>query len=169
MDNEVSTEVHAIHPTGLPLACSSRMEREPLGFPPSSRPRRCQRRPSGWGQAIEHSPRTTLSTSTSVDPPIFEFTCSVRPHVARVVPVAVEVVAGDGQGREATKYSRVQVVQIEMPKPLEPGCGIRVNLGLVGDIRLDADRFCWQRRCYFACTKSSRRISVGWFRACRVG
>lgn len=68
------------------------MEREPLDFPPSSRPRRCQRRPSGWGQAIEHSPRTTLSTSTSVDPPIFKFICSVRPHVARVVPLAVECV-----------------------------------------------------------------------------
>jgi hypothetical protein len=94
MDNEVSTEVHAIHPSGLPLACGSRMEREPLGFPPSFGPRRYQRRPSGWGQALEHLPRTMLSTL--VDPPILEFTRSVRPHVARVAPIAVEVVADQG-------------------------------------------------------------------------
>ena len=31
--NEASTGVHAIHPSGLPLACDPRMEREPLGFP----------------------------------------------------------------------------------------------------------------------------------------
>ena len=54
MDNEVSTEVHAIHPSGLPLACGSQVERELLGFPPSFGPRRYQRRPSGWGQALEH-------------------------------------------------------------------------------------------------------------------
>src|SRR5665647_2043477 len=93
MDNEVSTEVHAIHPSGLPLACGSQVEQEPLGFPPSFGPRRYQRRPSGWGQALEHWPRTTLSTS--VDPPVLEFTRSVRPHVARVVPFAVEAVAGE--------------------------------------------------------------------------
>jgi len=39
------------HPSGLPLAGGSRMEREPLGFPPSSAPRPCGRRTSGWGQA----------------------------------------------------------------------------------------------------------------------
>ena len=59
-DDEVSTEVHAIHPSGLPLACDSQVERELLGFPPSFGPRRYQRRPSGWGQALEHQPRTTF-------------------------------------------------------------------------------------------------------------
>jgi hypothetical protein len=58
--DEASTRVHAIHPSGLPLACGSRMEREPLGFPPSSTPRDYSQRTSGWGQAIEHGPETTL-------------------------------------------------------------------------------------------------------------
>ena len=53
-NDEVSTEVHAIHPSGLPLACGSQVEQEPLGFPPSFGPRRYRRRPSGWGQALEH-------------------------------------------------------------------------------------------------------------------
>ena len=38
----------------------SQVERELLGFPPSSQPRRYQRRPSGWGQAPEHEARTTF-------------------------------------------------------------------------------------------------------------
>ena len=38
--HETSTEVHAIHPSGLPLACGPRMERAPLGFSPSFEPRR---------------------------------------------------------------------------------------------------------------------------------
>jgi hypothetical protein len=32
--NEASTRVHALHPSGLLLACDPRMEREPLGFSP---------------------------------------------------------------------------------------------------------------------------------------
>jgi hypothetical protein len=40
-----------VHPSGLPLACSPRVEREPSGFPPSFTPRRHRRRMSGWGQA----------------------------------------------------------------------------------------------------------------------
>jgi len=38
--HEASTGVHAIHPSGLPLACSSRMERAPSGSPLSFEPRR---------------------------------------------------------------------------------------------------------------------------------
>ena len=65
--NEASTRVQAIHPSGLPLACrrpdgtSSR-----LGFPPSFAPRRpgAGQRTPGWGQAIEHGPGTTRSTSS---------------------------------------------------------------------------------------------------------
>ena len=40
-----------IHPSGLPLTCGPRVEREPLGFSPSFTPRRYQRRMSAWGQA----------------------------------------------------------------------------------------------------------------------
>jgi hypothetical protein len=48
-DNETSTEVHAIHPSGLPLARNPRMERESFGFPSSFTPRRYQRRMSRAG------------------------------------------------------------------------------------------------------------------------
>ena len=41
-----------VHPSGLPLACSPRMERAPLSFSPELRTRRHQRRTSGWGQAL---------------------------------------------------------------------------------------------------------------------
>jgi hypothetical protein len=57
-DNEASTEVHAIHPSGLPLACGPRMERAPLGFSPELRttPAQHRRRTSGWGRALSTSP-----------------------------------------------------------------------------------------------------------------
>jgi hypothetical protein len=54
--HEASTEVHAIHPSGLPLARSPRLEREPLGFPLSFEPLRYQRRTSGRGQATSTDP-----------------------------------------------------------------------------------------------------------------
>ena len=57
--HEASTEVHAIHPSGLPLACSPRMEREPSGVPLCSAPRRYRQRTTGRGRAC---------------PPIREFT-----------------------------------------------------------------------------------------------
>jgi hypothetical protein len=79
--NETSTEVYAIHPSGLPLACDPRLGQGSLGFSPSFGPRRCQRRTSGWGQACEHLPGTTLSTS--VDPPIRELNRTVQLRVAR--------------------------------------------------------------------------------------
>ena len=62
---EASTRVQAIHPSGLPLACSPRMERAALGLSPELRtpPTRSRRRTSRWGQAIEHGPGTTRSTS----------------------------------------------------------------------------------------------------------
>jgi hypothetical protein len=62
--DETSTRVYAIHPSGLPLACGSRMEREPLGFPPSSAPRDYSQRTSGWGQATEHGPKQRSMSST---------------------------------------------------------------------------------------------------------
>jgi hypothetical protein len=53
--DEASTEIHAIHPSGLPLACGPRMERAPSGFPPSSEPHHYWRRTSGQGQAMSTS------------------------------------------------------------------------------------------------------------------
>jgi hypothetical protein len=47
--HEASTEVHAIHPSGLLLARNSRMERGSFGFPSSFAPRRCRRRTSRVG------------------------------------------------------------------------------------------------------------------------
>jgi hypothetical protein len=57
-DNEASTKVYAIHPSGLPLACGLRMERAPLGFSPELRtpPTKSRRRTSGWGRALSTSP-----------------------------------------------------------------------------------------------------------------
>ena len=51
----------------VPLACSPRMEREPSGFPPGLRtpPTKSRRRTPRRGQAIEHEPGTTRSTSHS--------------------------------------------------------------------------------------------------------
>jgi hypothetical protein len=58
--------LEAIHPSGLPLARdrpdgTDRRFGFPLGFAPR-RPRAGRRTP-GWGQAIEHGPGTTSSTS----------------------------------------------------------------------------------------------------------
>jgi hypothetical protein len=72
---EASTEVHAIHPSGLPLAGNSRMEREPLGFPSGFAPRRYQRRTPRVGPGSEHAPGTTPPTSHR--PPISESTRKV--------------------------------------------------------------------------------------------
>jgi hypothetical protein len=49
--HEASTEVHAIHPSGLPLACNPRMGRGPLGVSLCSAPRRYRRRTTGRGRA----------------------------------------------------------------------------------------------------------------------
>jgi len=62
--DEASTRVYAIHLSGLPLACGSRMERAPLGFPPSFAPRPYERRTSGWAQATEHGPKQRPMSST---------------------------------------------------------------------------------------------------------
>jgi hypothetical protein len=58
--HEASTRVQAIRPSGLPLACGPRMEREPLGFPRASHPTVTSGARRGRGQAIEHGPETTL-------------------------------------------------------------------------------------------------------------
>jgi hypothetical protein len=50
--NETSTEVHAIHPSGLPLARYPRMEQGSFGFPPSFAPHRYRRRTSRVGPGL---------------------------------------------------------------------------------------------------------------------
>ena len=84
--DEASTRVQAIHPSDLPLACSSRMERAPSGFPPSFAPRPHERRTSGWGQATEHGPNNALCHRPSLQP--CAFTQCVRPRVALVKAAA---------------------------------------------------------------------------------
>ena len=68
-DNEASTEVHAIHPSGHSPRLWPRMERRPwassLSFEPR-RPRADDARQGGDGP--EHKPGTTLTTSA--EPPI---------------------------------------------------------------------------------------------------
>ncbi len=77
--HETSTEVHAIHPSGLALTCSPRMERGPSGLNPELRtpplPATHVR-----ARAIEHRPGITLPTTAG--PPICEFTHYVRPRIA---------------------------------------------------------------------------------------
>jgi hypothetical protein len=51
-----STRVHAIHPSGLPLACGPRMGRGPSGVPLCSAPRCYQRRTTGRGRASSTRP-----------------------------------------------------------------------------------------------------------------
>ena len=57
--------------------------RSPWAFPPSFAPRPHGRRTSGWGQAIEHGPETTLYVIDLASKPA-SFTRNVRPRVALV-------------------------------------------------------------------------------------
>ena len=54
--HETSTEVHAIHPPGLPLACGPQMGQGPLGVPLCSAPHCYQRRTTGRGRASSTRP-----------------------------------------------------------------------------------------------------------------
>ena len=54
----------------------------PWAFPRASHPAPCVRRTSGWGQAIEHGPETTLYVIDLASNPAL-FTQCVRPRVAR--------------------------------------------------------------------------------------
>ncbi len=68
-DHEASTEVHAIHPSGLPPRLWPPDGTGALGLRPrASHPAVTGDARQGRGQAIEHKPRTT--PSTSADPPI---------------------------------------------------------------------------------------------------
>jgi hypothetical protein len=80
--DEASLRVHCIHPSGLPLACGSRMDRAPLGFSPELRTPPSPAAHVRVGTGLEYWPGTTQSTS-SVDPPFCEPARNVRPRVAR--------------------------------------------------------------------------------------
>jgi hypothetical protein len=54
--NEASSRVHGHSSVRPSPSCSSRMERESLGAPPSFTPRRYRQRMSGWGQAMGTCP-----------------------------------------------------------------------------------------------------------------
>lgn len=56
---ETSTKVHAIHPSGLPLARGPRMERGPFGVPLSFTPCRYQQRMSERGRVSSTHPKLT--------------------------------------------------------------------------------------------------------------
>lgn len=79
-NNETSTEVHAIHPSGLALTCSPRMERGPSGLNPELRtpPLPVTHVRAGRGQRA----RTSNYTTDIAGPPTCEFTRYVRPRVA---------------------------------------------------------------------------------------
>jgi hypothetical protein len=81
LHNEASTEVQAIHPSGLPLACGIRMERTPLGFPPMLRTPPLPATHVKGGDRLR-----ALARNYAVDiadPPIRESTRNVRPRVAQ--------------------------------------------------------------------------------------
>jgi hypothetical protein len=66
-DDEPSTRVQAIRPSGLPLARDQRMDRQPFGFPPGFAPRDYSQRTPGRGRIIEHGPE--ICSTASAEPP----------------------------------------------------------------------------------------------------
>jgi len=105
-----------VHPSGLPLACSPRMERGPLGFSPELRTPPLPATHVRVGTGLEHWPGTTQSTS-SVDPPFCESTRNVRPRVAllsrRSVLGRVREIADSAliPERRPRPHRRTQIIQ----------------------------------------------------------
>jgi hypothetical protein len=80
---EASTGVHAIHPSGLPLACGPRVERAPSGFPPSFAPHRHRRRTSRAGTG--HRARTSNNAhgiSRTSNQRVHSYACDLASHRA---------------------------------------------------------------------------------------
>ena len=92
-----------IHPSGLPLACDTRSERAPLGFPLSFAPGRYQPRTSGRGQVWNTNPKSR--PRHHAEPPIDELTHNVRPRVAPSSSAAMRCV-GNGMRRPPTRGSQ---------------------------------------------------------------
>ena len=86
-----------IHPSGLPLTCSRRMARRPLGLNFELHTPPLPVTHVGAGTGIEHSPGTTRSS----EPPFEQSSRHVRPRVARSVIGAV-VGSTSGSGGCAT-------------------------------------------------------------------
>ena len=76
-----------IHPSGLPLTCSTRSERAPSGFPLSFAPSRYQPRTSGRGRVWNTDPKSRLRHHA--EPPINELAHNVRHRVAASGSAAV--------------------------------------------------------------------------------
>jgi len=73
-----------VHPSGLPLACSPRMERAPLSFSPELRTPPSPATHVRVGTGLEHWPEATPPASChDADPPFCEPIRNVRPRVAR--------------------------------------------------------------------------------------
>ena len=68
-----------IHPSGLPLTCSRRMARQPLGLNSELHTPPLPVTHVGAGTGVEHSPGTTRSS----EPPFEQSSRHVRPRVAR--------------------------------------------------------------------------------------
>ena len=66
------SEVHVLHPSGLPLACSRRMERQTLGLSPELRtpPTKSRTTHVGVGTGHRARARNNAHDITSADPPI---------------------------------------------------------------------------------------------------
>jgi hypothetical protein len=70
LHHEASTRVQAIHPSGLPLACDPRMERERLGLFPELRTPPTRSRTTHVGEGTGHRARTWNNAHvTSGEPP----------------------------------------------------------------------------------------------------
>jgi hypothetical protein len=111
--DEASTRVQAIHPSGLPLA---RYRPDgtggSFGFPPSFEPRRpgAGRRTSGWGQAIEHGPGTTLYViDLASNPACSLVACDIASHRSKRPPFR-------------RGWSRRKAATSEAPLELRPPC-----------------------------------------------
>jgi hypothetical protein len=83
--DEASTRVHFIHPFGLPLTCSPRTVREPLGFSLSFAPGNYSPRTSGRGPVSDTDRELRLGHQTR--PPIDVLTHFVRPRVAPLLGI----------------------------------------------------------------------------------
>ena len=82
--HEASTRVYAIHPSGLPLACSRPDGTGALGLPPeASHPADRRRRTSGRGQAVEHGPGTTRSHQLILQSGSSLVSCDLASHRAK--------------------------------------------------------------------------------------
>ena len=87
LNHEVSTEVHVLHPSGLPLACGPRMERGALGLFPELQTPPLPAMPVRMGTGLEHGPGTTPTAS----PPSNQAVHSQRATSCRTVELEVAV------------------------------------------------------------------------------